>query len=192
MTEDLLQKKIFDQLKDKWHYRSVMETPKLEKIVVSVGTGSIKDKKKVELVEKRLAQITGQTPAVRGAKKSIASFKVREGDAVAYQVTLRGERMRGFLAKFLNVAIPRTRDFRGIKESVVDSLGNLTIGIREHTIFPETADEDLKDVFGMGITLVSSARNKEEALQFFHILGVPFQKDVTKNTGPKVDSVNNG
>jgi large subunit ribosomal protein L5 len=126
-----------------------------------------------QLIEGRLARITGQKAAPRAAKASIAQFKMREGDIVGYQVTLRGARMYDFIDKLIHIALPRTRDFRGLPATAIDDMGNLTIGIREHTIFPEAADEDLKDVFGIAITIVTTAKSKEEA--FFRHLGVPFR-----------------
>jgi len=167
----------FDTLKDQFGYKNRMESPRLHKIVVSTGTGSIKDKNRIEVIVDRLAKITGQKAAPRQAKKSIASFKLREGDVIGYQVTLRGKRMEEFLDKFLHVALPRTRDFRGISPKAVDEMGNITIGVKEHTIFPETSDEDIRDVFGMAVTLVSTASSVEEAKAFFKHLGVPFQKE---------------
>lgn len=166
----------FSVLKESMGYTNPMQTPRLKKVVVNAGTGSFKDKKKLDIVDDRLAKITGQKPARRGAKKSIASFKVRQEDPIGAQVTLRGERMYGFLDKLLNVALPRTRDFRGIPSGAVDEIGNITIGVREHTIFPEVSDEDLRDVFGMGITVVTTAKNKKEALAFLEYLGFPFAK----------------
>ena len=117
---------------------------------------------------------------MRGAKKSIASFKIRLGDPIGIVATLRGKRMYAFLEKLINVALPRTKDFRGISRKAVDNVGNLTIGIKEHTIFPETADEDIKDVFGLSITLVSTAKNKEEGLAFYELIGIPFKKEDEK------------
>jgi large subunit ribosomal protein L5 len=157
-----------------------MQIPRIVKAVVSVGVGSFKDKKKQEIVVDRLAKITGQKPASRGAKKAIASYKTRVGDMVGYVVTLRGKRAELFLEKLLNVALPRTKDFRGLSASCVDEMGNMTIGIREHTIFPETSDEELKDVFGMGVTIVSSAKTEEFGRAYFKYLGFPFQKDKIK------------
>jgi large subunit ribosomal protein L5 len=139
-----------------------------------------KDKNKNEAISDRLAKITGQKGALRGAKQSISSFKIRQGDPVGVVVTMRGKRMYAFLEKLINVAIPRTKDFRGINRTGVDNIGNLTIGIKEHTIFPETADEDIRDVFGMSITLVSTAHNKKEGTAFFEILGIPFKKGEEK------------
>ena len=170
------QEKVFDSLKSSFGYVNVHQAPRLEKIVVSSGTGSRFDKNKLEIVESRLARITGQKPAPSPAKKSVAAFKVREGDIVGYQVTLRGTQMNGFLDKLLNIALPRTKDFRGIPRSAIDEMGNLTIGIKEHVIFPETSDEDINDIFGFGITLVSTANTKDEAEHFFEFLGVPFKQ----------------
>lgn len=164
------------ELKKTLGVSNVMQLPRLQKVVVSIGTGSKTDKKKKELIENRLTKITGQKPSPRGAKKSVAGFKSREGDIIGYAVTLRGERMYGFLDKLLNVAFPRTRDFRGIESKAIDDMGNITISIKENTIFPETAEEDLRDVFGMAITLVTTAKDKKSALEFFNVVGLPFKK----------------
>ena len=158
-------------------YTNPMQAPKLVKVVISAGVGSFKDKKKIDVVKDRLAKIAGQKPASRGAKKSVASFKVREGDTVGMQVTLRGKRMYDFLDRFLNVALPRTKDFRGLDAKAIDEMGNITIGVKEHVIFAETTDEELKDVFGMAVTVVSTAKNKAEAKAFFEHLGFPLKKD---------------
>ncbi|HVY35846.1 MAG TPA: 50S ribosomal protein L5 [Candidatus Paceibacterota bacterium] len=159
-------------------YNNELAVPRLSKIVVSAGTGSgmKKDRERNTLVADRLAKITGQKPALRAAKKSVASFKIRQGDPVGLSVTLRGSRMLHFFDKLINIALPRTKDFRGIDPKAVDTIGNMTIGIKEHTIFPETSDEDLRDVFGLGITIVSTATSRDEALAFFTHLGVPFKK----------------
>lgn len=171
------EKKSYSALKDKYGYKNVMSAPRLVKVVVSSGTGSglKRSKDYNNLVLDRIAKITGQKPAVKSAKKSIASFKIREGDPVGVMVTLRGARMYGFLDKLINVAIPRTKDFRGMDKKIVDNIGNLTMSIKEHTIFPETGDEELKDVFGMGVTIVTTAKNKDEATDFFSLIGVPFK-----------------
>ena len=169
----------FTKMKTNFHYKNAMAAPKLQKIVVNVGTGTAikKDKNKNDAISLRLAKITGQQPTKKGAKKSIASFKIRQGDPIGIVVTLRGKRMYAFLDKLINVALPRTKDFRGINRTAVDSIGNLTIGIKEHTIFPETADEDIRDVFGMSITVVSTAKNKKEGTEFFTLVGIPFKKE---------------
>ncbi len=168
---------MFDVLKEKFGYKNVMQTPKLQKIVVSAKVGSMKDKNKIAVVIDRLAQITGQKAKSNVAKKSIATFKLREGTIIGYSVTLRGKRMTDFLDKLIHVALPRTRDFRGLNVTAIDEMGNYTIGIKEHTIFPETSDEELKDVFGLGVTLVTTAKTKEETEQFLRELGLPLKKE---------------
>ncbi len=169
----------FEKMKSNFHYKNAMAAPRLKKVVVNSGTGTPmkKDKNKNEAIADRLAKITGQKGALRGAKQSISSFKVRQGDPIGVVVIIRGKRMYAFIEKLINVALPRTKDFRGINRTAVDNIGNLTMGIKEHTIFPETADEDIRDVFGLSITLVSSAKNKKEGTSFFEILGVPFKKE---------------
>lgn len=167
----------FEVLKEDFGFINVMQAPVVEKVVISTGVGTTKDKKKIELIQDRLARITGQKSSPRPAKKSEASFKLRQGDIVGFQVTLRGKRMDMFLDKLIHVALPRTRDFRGINRTVVDEMGNATIGIKEHTIFPETSDEDIKDVFGMAVTIVTSADNKPEATKFLEHLGLPLKKE---------------
>jgi len=170
---------VFETLKDAFGYTNPMAAPRLEKIVINVGTGkrSRNDRKWNDLVQDRLATITGQRSSIRMARQSIAGFKLREGEPVGQMVTLRGKRMKGFLEKLIHIAFPRTKDFRGIKRSSVDSMGNLTIGIKEHTIFPEVTDEEISNVFGMSITLVSTTPNQDEAMKFFEHLGIPFQKE---------------
>ena len=174
------QNKIFDLMKGDFGYKNVMQAPKIEKIVVSTGTGSIVDKKKVELIGDRLGKITGQKPASKKAKQSIAAFKLREGSDVGYQVTLRGPRMKNFFDKLVNVALPRTKDFRGLSTKSIDEMGNYTLGIKDHTIFTETSDEELKDVFGMSITINTSAKDKKEAIAYLTHLGWPFKKEEEK------------
>jgi large subunit ribosomal protein L5 len=173
------EKEIYKVLKDTFHYKGMMAAPRITKIVVasSTGTGMKKDKHRNELVIDRLTKITGQKAVTRKAKKSVAAFKIRQGEEIGVAVTLRGKRMYTFIDKLYNIALPRTKDFRGINTSAVDSVGNLTIGIKEHTIFPEIVDEELKDVFGLAVTVVTTAKSKEEALAFFKLLGTPFKKD---------------
>lgn len=168
----------FENNKTVFNYKNKMAAPKLQKVVLNVGTGTLikRDKNKNDFISDRLTKISGQKPALRGAKKSISSFKVRQGDAIGVMVTLRSKRMYAFLEKLINIALPRTKDFRGISTTTVDNIGNLTIGIKEHTIFSETADEDIKDVFGLSITIVSSAKNYKEGFAFYQTLGVPFKK----------------
>jgi large subunit ribosomal protein L5 len=154
-----------------------MQTPRIQKVIVSSGVGKKRDKKVIEFIAGRLAKITGQKPAPRSAKISIASFKVREGDTVGLQVTLRGARMYDFVDKLIHVALPRTRDFRGLSPKAIDGMGNMTVGIKEHTIFPETSDEDVKDVFGFAVTIVTSAKSKPEAEAFLRLIGMPLVVD---------------
>lgn len=171
------QNTIFDSIKERFGYKNKMQSPRITKVVISSAVGSVKDKKKIELIADRIALITGQKPAEKKAKKSIAAFKVREGDLSGYQVTLRGARMHTFLDKLIHIALPRTRDFRGLKSSAIDEMGNFTIGIKEHTVFPETADEDLKDVFGIAVTIVTTAKTKEEAEALLRGIGMPLREE---------------
>ncbi len=170
---------VFKTIQDVFGYKNALAAPRLKKVVINVGTGTYmkKDKNKNDAITLRLSKITGQKASLRGAKQSISSFKVRQGDPIGAMVTMRGKRMYAFLEKFFNVALPRTKDFRGISRGGVDNIGNLTIGVKEHTIFPETADEDIRDVFGLSITIVSSAKNKKEGTAFFELVGVPFKKE---------------
>lgn len=165
----------YEALKEQWGYENPMAAPRLEKVVVSVGTGSLHDKGKADLIQDRLARITGQKAAPRPARKSIASFRTREGDIIGYQVTLRGTRMYDFLEKLLRVGLPRARDFRGLNPASIDEMGNITLGVSEHTTFPETPDEELKDVFGFSVTVVTTAQSREEARAFLEHLGFPFK-----------------
>ena len=174
---DVKKNNAFKALKEKASLSNVMQTPKIQKVVVSVGTGSVNDKNKVKLIEDRVTKITGQKPVINKAKKSIATFKLREGDPVGYQVTLRGPRMSDFLDKLIHVALPRTKDFRGVTLSGIDEMGNYTLGVKEHTIFPETADEDVRDIFGMSITIVTSAKDKKSAEELLRYIGLPFAKE---------------
>ena len=166
----------YEKMKGVFGYTNMLASPRLVKVIVSATTGRSKDKNSNEMVMGRIAKITGQKPSLRSAKKSIAAFKLREGDKIGVAVTLRGARMMGFLDKFFNVAIPRTRDFRGYDRKSLDDMGNITLGVKEQTIFPETADEDIKDLFGMAVTMVTTAKSKKESSAFFDVIGVPFKK----------------
>lgn len=171
------QKAAFGALKGNFAWKSVMQTPRIEKVVVSAGVGKMRsDKGRIELVANRLAQITGQKAAPRGAKKAIATYKTRTGDVIGYQVTLRGKRAEDFVNRLIHIALPRTKDFKGISIDSVDEMGNYTLGLREHSVFPETADEDIKDVFGLAVTIVTTAQTKEESKAYLTHLGMPFKK----------------
>lgn len=170
------QKDAFEAMKKSSGLANAMQAPKITKVVVSAGVGSFKDKKKIELAGDRIAKITGQKPVLKGAKKSIASYKSREGDPMGYQVTLRGERMWHFLEKLVHIALPRTKDFRGLPNTSADGMGGYSIGVKEHSIFPETTDEELKDVFGLGVTVVTNMKKKEDTRKFLELLGFPIKK----------------
>ena len=169
-------KSAYQALKGTFGYKNPHQAPTIDKVVVSVGTGRIDDKAKIALIQDRLAKITGQKPSARPAKQSIASFKLREGEIIGYQVTLGGARKLHFLDKLIHLALPQTRDFRGLKVTSIDEMGNYTLGIKENSIFPETADEELKDVFGMSITLVTTAKSKAECEALLRHIGLPLQK----------------
>ena len=169
----------YDALKKEFGYANVMQAPRVMKVVVSTGVGKVQDKQRLVLIQDRLAKITGQKTSPRPAKQSIASFKLREGEIIGYQATLRGPRMQDFLYRLIHLAIPQTRDFRGLKISAIDEMGNYTLGIKENTIFPETADEDIKDVFGFAITIVTTAKTKKEAEALLRHIGLPLQKEGT-------------
>jgi large subunit ribosomal protein L5 len=173
------QQEAYLALAEQFGYTSPMQGPRISKIIVSTGVGKKRDKKQLELIENRLGKLTGQKPALRPARMSIASFKVREGDPVGMQVTLRGARMYDFIDKVIHIALPRTRDFRGLTAKSIDEMGNFTIGIKDNTIFPETSEEDLKDVFGLAITIVTTAKSKAEAEAFFRFIGMPLIVDAS-------------
>ena len=171
------QKTAFDAIKRDIAWTNNMHTKRIQKEVIYVGVAKMtKDKGKVELVANRLAKITGQKPASRGAKKAISTYKTRVGDHVGYQITLRGKRAEDFLNRLVHIALPRTKDFKGISANGIDDMGNYTLGIKEHTVFPETADEDIKDIFGMAVTVVTTAKGKKEAKAYLTHLGFPFKK----------------
>ena len=178
MATTTAQQKTFEALKATNGYKNVMQAPKVEKIVVSIGVGKVsKDKKRIELIVDRLSRFTGQAPAPRVAKKAIANFKSRAGDLVGYQVTLRGARAELFLQKLIHIVFPRVKDFRGLNPKSIDEMGNITIGIKEHTVFPETADEDAKDVFGVAVTITTTAKNPKEAESYLRHLGLPLKEN---------------
>lgn len=165
----------YPALKEEFGYTNVMQAPRIAKVILSTGVGKIQDKQKLVLIQDRLAKIAGQKAIGRPAKKSIASFKLRQGEIIGYQATLRGPRMHDFLFKLIHLTLPQTRDFRGLTVDAIDEMGNYTLGIKEHTIFPETADEDIKDVFGLAITIVTTAKTKKEAEAILRHIGFPLQ-----------------
>ncbi|MGI6347868.1 MAG: 50S ribosomal protein L5 [Patescibacteria group bacterium] len=176
------QKEVVPQLKEKFAYKNIFLVPKVKKVVINVGFGRHnKEKDYVDNVVKTLTRISGQKPVLTKAKKSIASFKVREGMLIGAMVTLRGDRMYDFLDKLINITFPRVRDFRGISEKSVDKQGNISIGFKENSAFPEIKIEDLRDIHGLEVIIDSSAKNREEGLELYRLLGFPFKKEVKNN-----------
>ena len=165
------------QLMKKFGYKSTMQIPKLDKIVVSVTSGEIKDNSKVpDAIISDLKQITGQTPVVCKARKSVANFKLREGMDIGAKVTLRGDRMYEFLDRFFNLALPRVRDFRGINPNSFDGRGNYSMGVKEQLIFPEIEYDKIDKVRGMDINFITTANTDEEGRELLTLLGAPFAK----------------
>ena len=164
-------------LMKKFSYKSVMQIPKLDKIVINVGAGEARDNSKViGAICNDLGAITGQKPLVCRAKKSVANFKLREGMPIGAKVTLRGERMYEFLDRFFNVALPRVRDFRGINPNSFDGRGNYNLGLKEQLIFPEIEYDKIDKVRGMDICFVTTAKTDEEARELLQLMGAPFAK----------------
>jgi len=164
-------------MREKFGYPNVMAVPKISKAVINVGVGRyLKDDKMLAVIERDLALITGQKPAPTFAKKSIASFKIREGMKVGYKVTLRGRRMYDFIDRLIAIAFPRTRDFRGLNVSAFDGKGTLNLGILEQSVFPEIHYESLKEVFSLEIAVVTTAQKKEEAMELLKLIGFPFKR----------------
>jgi len=168
-------KEIRPQLMKELGISDIMAAPKVTKVTVSVGLSqAIKDPKVMELIEQTLLRITGQKPVKTKAKKSIASFKIREGQIVGIMVTLRGERMWDFLTRFTQFTFPRIRDFRGISDSTVDAQGNMSIGFKEHLAFPEIRTDEVERVHGLQVTVTSTAGTRKNGLALFKALGFPF------------------
>jgi large subunit ribosomal protein L5 len=167
-------------LMERFGYSSIMQAPRIEKIVLNMGVGDAKqDSKMLDAATQQLATIAGQKPNVRLARKSIAAFKLREGMPVGLAVTLRGERAYEFLDRLLSVAIPRIRDFRGLKRTAFDGRGNYSMGVREQIIFPEIDYDAIDQVRGLDIVITTSARTDEEALALLEAFGMPFTRETT-------------
>ena len=169
--------KVVPALQKKFGYKSVMQVPKIDKIVVNTGLGDIKDNQKsMQTVEKELAAITGQKPVYRKATKSVANFKLREGMNVGLKVTLRGQRMYDFYDKLVSIALPRVRDFRGVSDKAFDGRGNYALGLKEQLIFPEISYDQVEKIRGMDVCIVTTAKTDEEARELLRLLGMPFKK----------------
>jgi large subunit ribosomal protein L5 len=170
-------KEITPALMKKFNYKSVMQVPKIEKVVVNMGVGdAVQNAKALDNAVEELSLITGQKPLVTRAKKSIAGFRLREGMPIGAKVTLRGERMYEFLDKLISVSLPRVRDFRGVSKKAFDGRGNYTLGIKEQLIFPEIDYDKVSKVRGMDIVIVTTANTDEEARELLTEFGMPFQK----------------
>ena len=164
-------------LMSKFEYKSVMQIPKVDKIVINMGVGdAVQNSKALDVAVEELTMITGQKPVVTKAKKSIAGFRLREGQAIGAKVTLRGERMYEFLDKLIAVSLPRVRDFRGVSKKAFDGRGNYTLGVKEQLIFPEIDYDKVSKVRGMDIVIVTTANSDEEARELLTQFGMPFQK----------------
>ena len=174
--KELYEKTIKENLKKEFNYSSIMEVPKLEKIVINVGVGEgSHDDKFIDASVKDLEIITGQKPVVTKARKSIAGFKLREGQPVGVKVTLRGEKMYSFMEKLIKVGLPRVRDFRGVSDKAFDGNGNYTLGIKEQLIFPEIEYDNVYKIRGMDIIFVTTAKSNEEAHALLKAFGMPFR-----------------
>jgi len=174
---DKYRQEVIPALKEKFNYKNPMQIPKLEKIVINMGVGDVKDNPKaLEAAVNELALISGQKPVVTKAKKSISNFKIRQGMNIGCKVTLRGNRMYEFADKLFNIALPRVRDFRGINSNSFDGRGNFSMGVREQLIFPEIDIDKVEKVRGMDITFVTTAKTDEEAKELLALLGMPFSR----------------
>ena len=174
--KELYEKQVVPALTKKFEYKSTMQVPKLDKIVINIGLGDTRENPKaLENAMKELAQITGQKPIVTKAKKSIAAFKIREGQDLGCKVTLRKDKMYDFAYKLFNVALPRVRDFRGVSADSFDGRGNYSMGLKEQLIFPEIEYDKVDKLRGMDIIFVTTAETDEEARELLRLLGMPFK-----------------
>lgn len=173
--KDLYKEQVVPAMMEKFKYKSVMQVPKIEKVIINMGVGDAKENPKfLESAVNDLTIITGQKPMITTAKKSVAAFKVRQGMKIGAKVTLRGDRMYEFTDKLFNVALPRVRDFRGVSVKSFDGRGNYSLGIKEQLIFPEIDYDKVEKVRGMDIVFVTTAQTDEEAFELLHLLGMPF------------------
>ena len=185
-------KEVVPAMMKKFGYKSIMAVPRIKRVVVNAGFGRLvsektsQEKKKIlEDIFRDLALITGQKPIATKAKKSIAGFKLRQGSIIGAKTTLRKQKMYDFLDRLIHIALPRTRDFRGISLESIDKNGHLTIGIKEHIVFPELSDENIKRVFGFEVTVNTNSRTREEAVELFKLLGFPLENSKIKSQNAK-------
>ena len=175
--QERYENEVVKSLMEKFNYSSKMQAPKIEKIVLNIGVGdAVSNSKLLDDAVNELTLITGQKPVITKAKKSIAGFKLRAGQAIGCKVTLRGERMYEFLDKLINVSLPRVRDFRGVSNNSFDGRGNYTLGIKEQLIFPEIDFDKVNKLIGMDVVFVTTAKTDEEGHELLAMLGMPFQK----------------
>ena len=175
--KDMYKEQVAPALMKKFEYKSVMQIPKIDKVVINVGAGEAKDNSKViGAIEKDIATITGQKPVVCRAKKSVANFKLREGKPIGVKVTLRGDKMYEFVDRLFSIALPRVRDFRGINPNSFDGRGNYSMGVKEQLIFPEIEYDQIDKVRGMDITFITTAKTDEEAKELLTLMGAPFAR----------------
>ena len=176
-VKEMYDKEVVPYLMKKFGYKSVMQVPKLVKIVINTGLGDIKDNQKsMQITEGEIKLITGQKPVYCKATKSVANFKVREGMPIGIKVTLRGTRMYDFYDKFVSIALPRVRDFRGVSDKAFDGRGNYSVGLKEQLIFPEITYDQVEKIRGMDVCIVTTAQTDEEARELLRALGTPFKK----------------
>ncbi len=174
--KDKYVKEVRNEMMKKFEYDNIWEVPRLEKVVINMGVGEAKENPKLlDAAVRDLSVITGQKPVVTKAKKSVASFKLREGMSIGCKVTLRGQRMYHFLQRLINTALPRVRDFRGISPKSFDGRGNYSLGLKEQLIFPEINYDDVEKIMGMDITIVTSSKTDEESRELLRLLGMPFR-----------------
>lgn len=171
------QKEVIPKMKQIFGYKNNLAVPRLEKVVFNVGLGkSLEDPKFIEAAMENLERISGQKPILTKAKKSISNFKIRKGMIVGAKVTLRGNRMYDFVDKLINITLPRIGDFRGLPEKNLNQLGNLTIGIKEHIVFPEIRSDEVEKIHGLEVSISTTAKDRKESLTLFKLLGFPFQE----------------
>jgi large subunit ribosomal protein L5 len=180
--QEKYQKEVIPQMMEKFGYKNRMAVPEIEKVVINTGFGKLvsgktpeEQKKIYQPILEDLTLVSGQKPILKGAKKSISTFKIRKGMPVGAMVTLRGKRMNDFLERLIHIALPRSRDFQGIDQKSVDKKGNLTIGIKEHIAFPEVSPEKVKNIFGLEVTVVTNAKSREEGVELLRLLGFPIK-----------------
>lgn len=173
-------------LRDKFSYPNILAVPKISKVTINVGAGKLaKETGAIELIEKTLQRITGQAPVKTKAKRSISAFKIRQGMVVGLKVTLRRQRMYDFIAKLINITLPRTRDFRGLATEAVDKQGNFNIGFSEHIAFPEVQADDVAKIHGLEVCVTTTAKNKDEGLELLRLIGFPFKAREAKESNKK-------